>query len=159
MGRELIVIIHESAPCDLQDTWDFRVSIPFTFHWTEGNLFQNKVVWSTEWLLHQAEFRLYHADSHGEDSALLCTFTGRDNAPVILCDRQVQVSGWPKVLWTRWISGRAVKPMTIRSSKLPVMDYRCSRLNCAKSLSTYVTDRWSELQALAEHDVVNIAFQ
>ena len=86
VGRELIVIIHESAPCDLQDTWDFHVSIPFTFHWTEGNLFQNKVVWSTEWLLHQAEFRLYHADSHGEDSALLCTFTGWDNGPAILCD-------------------------------------------------------------------------
>ena len=113
------------------------------FYLTEGNLFPNKVVWSTEWLLHQAEFRLYHAGSHGEDSALLCTFTGWDNGPVILCDivqycailcdRQVQVSGWPKVLWTRWISGRAVKPMTIRSpnrsSQLPVKDYRCSQLN------------------------------
>ena len=81
----------------------------------------------------------------------------------VLC--QVQVSGWPKVLWRRWISGRAVKPMTIRSpnrsSQLPVKDYRCSQLNsqmltvkltdtvkllncccqlnCAKPLSTYVT--------------------
>ena len=53
----------------------------------------------------------------------------------------------------------AVKPMTIRSSKLPVKDYRCS-YNCAKSLSTYVVDPcWRLCHWMALNDVAAVASQ
>ena len=53
----------------------------------------------------------------------------------------------------------AVKPMTIRSSQLPVKDYRCFH-NCAKSLSTYVIDPSLKLcYSMALNYVATVASQ